>query len=77
MSHLHDPVHDQCMFCHFRNVYYFGQHMNVETIFILYQYEPNKSNDESYRLVAETEVGERVYKGPHFEIKVRLEYISL
>ena len=34
--------------------------MNVEAIFILYQYEPYKSNDELYRLVAE-----RVYKGPH------------
>ena len=46
--------------------------MNVEAIFILYPYEPYKSNDESYRLVAE-----RVYKGPHFEAKVRLEFISL
>ena len=46
--------------------------MNVEAIFILHQYEPYKSNDESYRLVAE-----RVYKGPHFDAKVRLEYISL
>ena len=46
--------------------------MNVEAIFIIHPYEPYKSNDESYRLVAE-----RVYKGPHFEAKVRLEYISL
>ena len=60
MCHLHDPVRNQCVFSHFWNVYYFGQLMNVEAIFILYQYEPYKSNDELYRLVAE-----RVYKGPH------------
>ena len=47
-------------------------YMNVEAIFILHPYEPYKSNDESYRLVSE-----RVYKEPHFEAKVKLEYISL
>ena len=46
--------------------------MNLEVIFVLYKYEPYKFNDESYQLVAE-----RVYKGPHFEVKVRLEYITL
>ena len=46
--------------------------MNLEAIFILYQYEPYKSNNESYRLVAE-----KVYKGPYFEVKVSPEYTSL
>ena len=54
------------------NVYYFGHHMNLKAIFILYPYEPYKYNDELYRLIEE-----RVYKRPHFEAKVRLEYISL
>ena len=45
--------------------------MNVEAIFILYKYEPYKSN-ELCQLVAE-----RVYRGPHFKVKVKLEYISL
>ena len=38
--------------------------MNVEAIFTLYQYEPYKSNDESYRLVAE-----RVHKRATFRCK--------
>ena len=46
--------------------------MNVEAIFIFHQYEPYKSNDESYWLVSK-----KVHKGPHFETKVTPEYISL
>ena len=48
MRHLHDPVRDQCIFEMFITL---GNTWMLE-LFLSYT-KPFKSNDESYRLVAE------------------------
>ena len=39
---------------------YIGQHMNLETIFVLDKYELYKSKDKSYRLVSERYIKIRI-----------------